>query len=269
MAEGDCIVDVKDVVLRLGGNLILDGVSFQICDRVRPAVTTGQVVGLLGPSGVGKTRMLRLIAGLDKPDKGAITGGDGQPIPLGSVGVVFQNYLLLRHRTVLGNLITAGVANGVPAKQALARARDLLARFGLSERADFYPAQLSGGQRQRVAIAQQLVKQKRILIMDEPFSGLDPAALDTVIDLLTKVAHEHELNTIIVITHDIRAAMMVSDTLLMLGRDRDDKGKIVSGAKIQEKIDLVTEGLAWRDNVELDPKFIELERKVKAKFTRL
>jgi polar amino acid transport system ATP-binding protein/sulfate transport system ATP-binding protein len=256
MAEGDCLLDVK-------------GVTFQISDRVRPNAITGQVVGLLGPSGVGKTRMLRLIAGLDAPDKGTVTGGDGKPIPLGSVGVVFQNYILLRHRTVLGNLLTAGVANGVPKKEALARSRDLLARFGLSERADFYPAQLSGGQRQRVAIAQQLVKQKRMLIMDEPFSGLDPAALDTVVDLLSKVAHEHELNTIIVITHDIRAAMMVSDTLLMLGRDRDDKGKIVPGAKIQERIDLVAEGLAWRDNVELDPKFVELERQVKGKFARL
>jgi NitT/TauT family transport system ATP-binding protein len=269
MAAGDVIIDVKDVVLRLGGNLILDGVTFEIHDRVRPNAVTGQVVGLLGPSGVGKTRLLRLMSGLDKPDQGSIVGMDKLPIPVGSVGVVFQNYILLRHRTVLGNLVAAGTANGMTHAAALARAQDLLTRFGLSDRANFYPAQLSGGQRQRVAIAQQLVKQKQIMIMDEPFSGLDPAALDTVIDLLSKVAHEHELNTIIVITHDIRAAMMVSDTLLMLGRNRDDKGKIISGAKIQERIDLVAEGLAWREDVELDPKFVDLERRVKSKFARL
>lgn len=90
-----------------------------------------------------------------------------------------------------------------------------------------------------------------------------------MIDLLNKVAHEHEHQTIIVITHDIRAAMMVSDTLLLLGRNRDGGGKIASGARIQERIDLVAEGLAWRENVELDPRFVEMERAVKAKFARL
>ena len=267
--EPTVLLEAKDVVQRLGGNLILDGVSFQIADRVRPAVVTGQVIGLLGPSGVGKTRLLRLIAGLDRPDKGSIVGPDKKPIPLGAVGIVFQNYILLRHRTVLGNLLTAAAANDLPHDKGLARSRDLLTRFGLADRADFYPVQLSGGQRQRVAIAQQLVKQKLLMVMDEPFSGLDPAALENVIQLLNTVAHEHEHQTIIVITHDIRAAMMVSDTLLLLGRDRDSTGKIISGAKIQERIDLVAEGLAWRENVELEPKFVELERAVKAKFTRL
>jgi len=263
------VLSATDISQRLGGNLILDKLSFKVRDRVRPGVITGQVVGLLGPSGVGKTRLLRLIAGLDAPDTGQIRGPGDQPMPPGSVGVVFQNYILLRHRTVLGNLVTAGVTNGLKRADALGRARDLLQIFGLSERASFYPSQLSGGQRQRVAIAQQLVKQKLVLVMDEPFSGLDPVALDAVIDLIARVAHTHEHTTIVVITHDIRAALMVADTLLLLGRDRDPSGRIIPGAHIQHEVDLVAEGLAWRQNVEMDPKFVEIEHDVKARFAKL
>ena len=265
----EVLLQVDGVSLTLGGNRILEKLSFSVHDRIRPNEVTGQIVGLLGPSGVGKTRLLRIIAGLDQPDVGQVLGKKGQPLPVGSVGVVFQNYILLRHRTVLGNLLTAGAVAGLASDQARKRADELLQRFGLGERKKFYPAQLSGGQRQRVAIAQQLVHQKQLLIMDEPFSGLDPQALGTVIDLLYSVAHQHEHNTIIVITHDIRAAMMLCDTLLLLGRDRDAQGKVVSGAHIQEEIDLVEEGLAWQDNVELEPKFLTLERRIKAAFARL
>jgi polar amino acid transport system ATP-binding protein/sulfate transport system ATP-binding protein len=269
MAEDTVLLDVKDVRQSLGGNQILDGVSFQVIDRVRPGVVTGQVVGLLGPSGVGKTRLLRLIAALDDPDRGEILGPEKKALPLGSVGVVFQNYVLLRHHTVLGNLLVAAQANGMPAREAKDRAEQLLERFRLTDRARFYPAQLSGGQRQRVAIAQQLVKPKLFIVMDEPFSGLDSAALDNVIELLASIASQDERQTLVIVTHDIRAAMAVSDTLLLLGRDRDAGGKFTSGARIQQKIDLVAEGLAWRQHVELDPKFVELERSVKASFARL
>jgi polar amino acid transport system ATP-binding protein/sulfate transport system ATP-binding protein len=267
--EAPVVLSAENLSQRLGGNLILDKLSFKVRDRVRPGVTTGQVVGLLGPSGVGKTRLLRLIAGLDLPDTGHVRGPGDQPMPPGTVGVVFQNYILLRHRTVLGNLVTAGVTNGLSSADALARSRDLLQIFGLSERASFYPTQLSGGQRQRVAIAQQLVRQKLILVMDEPFSGLDPIALDGVIDLIGRVAHVHEHTTIVVITHDIRAALMVADTLLLLGRDRDPSGRAIPGARIQHEIDLVAEGLAWRQDVELDPKFVAMEREVKGRFAKL
>src|SRR5262249_55242809 len=157
---------------------ILDGVSFEIIDRLRAGVVTGQVVSLLGPSGVGKTRLLRIIAGLDAPDAGTVLGKDDTPLPAGSVGVVFQDYPLLRHRTVEDNLEIAGKIGGLDADDARKRTRELLKTFGLTERASFYPAQLSGGQRQRAAIAQQLVVPRQLLLMDEPFSGLDPAALE-------------------------------------------------------------------------------------------
>ncbi len=269
MAHGDVLLDVKDVHLELGGNLILQGVTFQVKDRVQAGKTTGQIVALLGPSGVGKTRLLRIISGLDAPDKGAVVGADGAPPRAGSVGVVFQNYPVLKHRRVLDNLEVAGIANGLSRAAAHARSTELLRRFGLGERAGFWPVQLSGGQRQRVAIAQQIVVQKRLLLLDEPFSGLDPSALDATTKLLLEVAHMHELNTLVIITHDIRSALLVSDTVFMLGRDRDAEGRTVSGAKIQETYDLVAQGLAWRQDVELDPQFVTMERTIKQRFATL
>src|SRR5207237_10362557 len=95
----------REVGLRLGDHQVLDKLSFKVVDRVRPGQITGQVVGLLGPSGVGKTRLLRLVAGLDAPDTGVILGPASQPLHAGAVGVVFQNYVLLRHPTVIDNLI--------------------------------------------------------------------------------------------------------------------------------------------------------------------
>ena len=269
MAAGDVILDVRSVSQKLGGNQILRDCSFKVLDRVRPGQVTGQIAGLLGPSGVGKTRLLRLIAGLDAPDAGAVVDGQGKPIRPGSVGVVFQNYPLIRHRTVLDNLVAAADMSGIERAAGVSRARELLERFDLTSRARVYPVQLSGGQRQRVAIAQQLMRQPMALLMDEPFSGLDPAALDAVMTLLVEVANMHELNTIVLVTHDIRAAMVVSDTLLLLGRDRTPEGSPVPGAYIQVSYDMVERGLCWRPDVERDPAFPVLERELRDRFKTL
>ena len=266
MAEGDVLLSVEGLQLTLGGKRILDGVSFQVTDRVRPGEVTGQIVSLLGPSGVGKTRTLRIIAGLDQADAGQVRGEGGRELSMGSVGVVFQNYPLLRHRTVLGNLRMAGASLGMSGAEAEARASKLLEAFGLSERAELFPAQLSGGQRQRVAIAQQLMKQRQLLLFDEPFSGLDPAALVAVVQLLVEVAHMHEANTLVIVTHDIRAALLASDVVFMLGRPGGPRGK---GAQILHTFDLVEKGLAWREDVEQDPAFVALEQEIKGLFRHL
>lgn len=266
---GEVLLSVKDLSLVLGGNQILKDLSFEVRDRTRPGVVTGQLVGLLGPSGVGKSQLFRILAGLSAPASGEVRGHKGAALHPGDVGYIFQNYTLLRHRTVLGNLVQAGRINGLSAKDAKARALALLDRFRLADRASFYPAQLSGGQRQRIAIAQQLVVPKKLLLMDEPFSGLDPAALEDVIKLVVEVAHMDELNTVMVVTHDIRAVIEVSDRLLMLGRTRTAEGAIVPGAKIVDNYDLVERGLAWRAGIAAAPEFMALEREIASKFRNL
>jgi polar amino acid transport system ATP-binding protein/sulfate transport system ATP-binding protein len=139
----------------------------------------------------------------------------------------------------------------------------------MAEHGNKYPAQLSGGQRQRVAIAQQFMCSEHFLLMDEPFSGLDLIAVANVTRFICEVAASDELKTIIVVTHDITAAMEVADTLWLLGRDRDAQGKIIPGARVQATYDLCERGLAWRDGITNDPAFIDLMREIREIFPRL
>ena len=258
--NGDVVLDVRDVALRLGGTKVLDSVSFSIVDRIREEGTTGQVATILGPSGVGKTRLLRLLAGLDQAEAGTIDGIGNNALDPDTVGMVFQDYPLLRHRTVASNLELAGKIGGLSSDDARKRTRELLDLVGLSHRASFYPTQLSGGQRQRAAIAQQLVAPRRLLLLDEPFSGLDPIALDRVSRLIVDVANLHQLNTVVIVTHDIRAALAVSDVVFLLG-----KRATKAGASMVATWDLVELGVAW-GVAEGTPRMASLEREIKARF---
>ncbi len=267
---GSTLLRVANVSLALGGRPVLRDVNLEIRDVIRPGRTTGQVVALLGPSGIGKTQLFRILAGLNPPDSGSVVLGEGAvPVQRGMVGVVAQSYPLFQHRRVLGNLLVAGRQAGLSADAAETRAREYLARFKLDDAADKYPAQLSGGQRQRVAIAQQFMCTEHYLLMDEPFSGLDIVQVGNVIDLVQEVASVHEFNTIIVVTHDIAAALAVADHVWLLGRDRDASGATVPGARIQESYDLIERGLAWQENVTETPEFAATLREVRARFRTL
>jgi polar amino acid transport system ATP-binding protein/sulfate transport system ATP-binding protein len=120
-----------------------------------------------------------------------------------------------------------------------------------------------------VAIAQQFMCSEHFLLMDEPFSGLDPIAVDSVSSLIQEVANLHELNTIVVVTHDIPAAIEVADTLVLMGRDRDAEGKIIPGARIQTVYNLVERGLAYRKGITSSPEFMELMREILERFPTL
>jgi polar amino acid transport system ATP-binding protein/sulfate transport system ATP-binding protein len=261
------LIKVTNATALIDGRPIIRDLNMEIRNIHREGMAQGQVVALLGPSGMGKTTLFRLLAGLAQPSSGEVlVGSELKPVEAGMVGVVFQQYRLFEHRTVLGNLVVAANRMGLRGETAEKRSMDLLDRFGLEGLDRRYPAQLSGGQRQRVAIAQQFICSHYFLLMDEPFSGLDPLAVDRVCRLVNEVATADELNTIIVVTHNIEAGLKVADTVMLLGRDRDEKGQVVPGARIQAVYDLAKMGLAWRENVDTLPEFAELEREIRAKF---
>ena len=256
--NGDVVLSVKNLHVSREDTIVLDGVTFDVVDRIREGRITGQVVALLGPSGIGKTTLLRVIAGLDHPERGEVRGPGGTRLSRRDVGVVFQDYPLFRHRTVEDNLLVAARVGGIDARRARTRTRELLQRVGLEERARHYPGQLSGGQRQRAAIAQQLVLPRRVLLLDEPFSGLDPSALEDVRELVGEVANDDELNTVVVVTHDVRTALAVSDAIVLLGASGKE-----GGAKVEATWDLVDLGIAWNSGDARD-----LEREIAARFRR-
>ncbi len=266
----ETLLKVSGVSLTLGGVPILRDVNLEIKDLHREGYTQGQVVGLLGPSGIGKTCLFRILAGLDSPDSGSVLiEKKGKPVERGMVGVVAQNYPLFNHRTIRSNLLVAGGHAGLSRAEVAHKADGLLQRFDLAAHARKYPAQLSGGQRQRVAIAQQFMCSEHFLLMDEPFSGLDLIAEQCVIDLIREMAQSDELKTFILVTHDISAALQVADTIWLLGRDRDAQGQIIPGARIQASYDLVERGLAWRESASTTSEFLDLLREIHGMFPRL
>jgi NitT/TauT family transport system ATP-binding protein len=266
----ETLLKVEGVSLTLGGMPILRDVNLEIKDLYREGFTQGQVVGLLGPSGIGKTCLFRILAGLDAPDSGTVLiEKEGRPVERGMVGVVAQNYPLFNNRTVRGNLLVAGGRSGLSRAQVAAKADGLLERFGLDAHARRYPAQLSGGQRQRAAIAQQFMCSEHFLLMDEPFSGLDLIAVQRVTDFIREMSQSDELKTFILVTHDIGASLQVADTIWLLGRDRDAQGKVIPGARVQAVYSLVERGLAWRDGASTTPEFLDLMREIREVFPRL
>ena len=267
---GTTLLKVENVSLDYDGRPILKNVSAEIRDILRADRTQGQVVGFLGPSGIGKTQLFRIIAGLNPPTSGrvAINGLD-RPVRAGEVGVVAQNYPLFEHRTVLSNLLLAARQKEKDAKVAHDKVIQYLNDFELIDKARLYPVQLSGGQRQRVAIIQQILCSDHFLLMDEPFSGLDLLMLERTTALIQQVANMDELNTIIVVTHDVTAAASVADHLWLMGRDHDANGNPMPGARIVETYDLIERDLCWNPGIITQSRFVEFVREVKDRFRTL
>jgi polar amino acid transport system ATP-binding protein/sulfate transport system ATP-binding protein len=269
-SKNECILKIDNVSLTLGGNRILDQVNAQVKNIVRPGMTQGQIVGFLGPSGVGKTKLFEIMAGLLKPTAGNVyIGQDQKPVSAGRMGVVQQNYPLFNHRTVMGNLEIAAKKNITSAGERKERIMAMLDRFHLRQHANVYPAQLSGGQKQRIAIAQQLLCSENFLLMDEPFSGLDINMVEEVSEMIGEIANMHEHNTIIIVSHDIVSTAAIADTLWIMGRDRDAQNNIIPGAKIKHTFDLIERGLAWQPDIKKMPAFNSLINEVRDLFLYL
>jgi NitT/TauT family transport system ATP-binding protein len=220
-----------------------------------------QILSILGPSGGGKTTLLRILAGLDKPDSGSVSidvEGKMRPVQIGDIGVVFQRYPLFDDRNVLENLIEPAINSGLSRAEATKKSEKFIEEFGLDNQASSFPLQLSGGQRQRVAIAQQLIQDRRYVILDEPFSGLDPNNIHNVISLLQRTAHQHTKNTFIIVTHDITSALIISDTVIILGKTSPNEG-----SKIVKEYDMIAEGLAYQSNIEDLSRFQQIRKEIK------
>lgn len=221
--------------------------------------------------------MLKIIAGLLAPTVGCVKiDPDAKPIKRGMTGVVFQKYPLFCHRTVFGNLTLAGEMAGMTYLGAKEKADYYLDLFELSTASDKYPVELSGGMQQRVAISQQLMNMDgqsatytRLMLMDEPFAALDHRNTRKTCQLIRRVADLHDTNTIIVVTHDISAALCIGDIVWVMGRDRDKDGKVCSGGKIVKEFDLINAGLTWQPEIDTLPAFAELRRELAGMFQTL
>ena len=269
--------EVKDTVL-LDVNLdlfeyqeglpILKDIHEKVFNIVRPDVTQGQVVAILGPSGIGKSTLFEVIAGLRTPTKGTVTTYDPDkkmlvPVHTGLVGMVYQSYELYPFLTVRAQLELGASKGGLKDSAAKDKVDFYLERFRLREHGRKYPNQLSGGQRQRLAIAQQLLCSNMLLLMDEPFSGLDPLIKNSICELIADVAKLDELMTILIVSHDIEPTLSIADTVWLMGKTADGSATIV------ENINLLERGLVWRKDIRADPEFRDLVFSVTKRFEEL
>lgn len=203
--------------------------TFKALDDVSLNVNTGEKVVVLGPSGSGKSTLLRSINRLETINSGTISiNGRDINSPTEDInrvrmelGMVFQNFNLFRHKTVLENLTLAPIKlKKMPKKEAEKLGMSLLEKVDIPERANHYPIQLSGGQQQRVAIARALAMEPKIMLFDEPTSALDPEMINEVLDVMIALAREGM--TMVVVTHEMGFAREVADHVVFM-----DQGAVV------------------------------------------
>nr|WP_254178166.1 MULTISPECIES: ABC transporter ATP-binding protein [unclassified Planococcus (in: firmicutes)] len=187
---------------------------------VRLSIREGEFFSLLGPSGCGKTTLLKLVAGLLQADGGEIwVGGENLtnvPPESRRFAMVFQQSLLFPHKTIEDNVAFGLKMQKVGKKQRLKAARDMLEQVGLAGFGNRFPDELSGGQQQRVALARALVANPRVLLMDEPFSALDPGLRKEMRELLSRIQKDFRV-TVLFVTHDRDEAFALSDRIAVMG----------------------------------------------------
>ncbi|TCK23800.1 NitT/TauT family transport system ATP-binding protein [Ancylobacter aquaticus] len=203
-----------------------------VLEQVNLSLADHEFLVIIGPSGVGKTTLLRMLLSQEQPTRGRILL-DGEPIasePTADRGVVFQRYSVFPHKTVLGNVMMGPQWAGAPLlgrffgarRRALEeRAMALLTRVGLGEHAEKYPAQLSGGMQQRLALAQALIMKPKVLLLDEPFGALDPGTRKSMHELVGELWEENRM-TIVMVTHDLPEAFLLGTRVIAVDKRRND-----------------------------------------------
>ena len=210
------LISLRGIGKRFGSHQALRSIDLD--------VAPGSVLVLIGPSGSGKSTLIRCINGLVRPDEGSLTvAGKAVDIHKESawqvlrteIGMVFQDYALFPHLSVLRNMtLTPQRRRKLPRAEAEERARALLAKVGLAHKADDYPSALSGGQQQRVAIARALAMQPKAILFDEPTSALDPETITGVLDVMRDLARDG--TTMVVVTHEMGFAREVADRVVFM-----------------------------------------------------
>lgn len=228
------MISISGLNKSFGATHVLNDISLEIAP--------GERVVVIGPSGTGKSTLLRCLNYLDRPDSGVIRIGDlsvdaetaSRADILGlrrRTGFVFQNYALFANKTARENITEALITvKGQSKAEANARADEILGETGLSDKADSYPAALSGGQQQRVGIGRAMALDSDLLLFDEPTSALDPEWVGEVLDLMRRVAEQRQ--TMLIVTHEMQFAREIADRIIFM-----DGGKIVEQAPPTELLD--------------------------------
>ncbi|MDQ7729108.1 amino acid ABC transporter ATP-binding protein [Halomonas sp. SpR8] len=225
------MISLQGITKRFGAHTVFHDIDLSL--------SQGEIIVIIGPSGTGKSTLLRCINFLERPDAGRLTVGDlsidTQRASRADIlalrrrtAFVFQNYGLFANKTALEN-ISEGmmVVDKLPKAKAHARAREILERIGLADKADAYPASLSGGQQQRVGIGRAMAANADVILFDEPTSSLDPQWVEEVLSLMKQLAEERQ--TMIVVTHEMQFARDVADQVVFM-----DDGGIVEQAPPEE-----------------------------------
>ena len=217
-------VTVKHLWKEFDDQVVLENVNLHVGDH--------EFVTIVGASGCGKTTFLKMLLGIESPSRGTFLI-DGKPLsdePGPDRGIVFQRYSLFPHLTVMKNLMLGlelrdsrvfGRLFGAARRRAVERARELLEAIGLQAAADKYPAQLSGGMQQRLSIAQSVICEPKILLLDEPFGALDPGITSDMHTLILKLWNMNKM-TIFMVTHDLKESFALGTRLLVFDKVRVD-----------------------------------------------
>ncbi|XPV67746.1 MAG: ABC transporter ATP-binding protein [Halarcobacter sp.] len=219
------LVNAKNIWKEYGNNIILENLNFSMKD--------GEFCTLVGPSGCGKTTFLRMLLGVDEPTRGKLffEGNDYPKEPSDERGIVFQRYSTLSHLNVIDNVVIGlefekskllGKLFGKEKNEARDKATEILKAVGLEDAKNKYPHELSGGMKQRLSIAQSLVKEPKLLLLDEPFGALDPGISQDMHDLLLEI-HSKLNFGVVMVTHDISEAFKLGTRVLVFDKVKVDK----------------------------------------------